>query len=303
MFDIIIIGAGPAGLTAGIYGAMANKNVLVLEKSFVGGQVASIYQIKNYPAFSQTDGVTLAQNMRSQAESLGVKIVREEVCSLSLKGDVKVVKTHKNTFESKAVILATGAYAKPLDVKDEKKFVGKGLSYCATCDGNFFKDKTVAVVGGGNTSIEDCLYLANIAKKVYLIHRRDFFRANALSLNMVQTLANQQNAKVQILTNSVVTGLNGADQIESIEVLNKEQNTITELKVDGVFVAIGRTPDTELFADQIELNEQGFVKTNENMQTNINNVYAVGDVRTTPLRQIVTACADGAIATSHFVRN
>lgn len=301
MYDIVIIGAGPAGLTAGIYGAMANKQILILEKTYVGGQVASIYKIKNYPGFEEIDGAELSFKMRKQAENLGVKILNEEVKNVSLKGDVKTITTYKNSYSAKCVILATGAYAKSLDVANEKFYIGKGLSYCATCDGNFFKDKTVAVVGGGNTSLEDCIYLSNIAKKVYLIHRREGFRGNELTLSKIRQMSLCENARVEVLTNCVVTALNGDDKLTGIKVLNKQQNKEFDLKVDGVFVAIGRMPDTELFADEIELNEKGFVKTNFKMQTNLDNVYAVGDVRDTPLRQIVTACADGAIAVNDFV--
>lgn len=301
-YDIIIIGAGPAGLTAGIYGAMANKKILIIEKSFVGGQVAVINKIKNYPGFEEIDGYDLAQNMKKQAVSLGVKFITEEVSEVNLKSDVKVVKTHFNEYKAKAVIVATGAYAKPLEVSNEKQFLGKGLSYCSTCDGHFFKDKIVAVVGGGNKAIEDCLYLSNLAKKVYLIHRREFFRANEKSLNTVKSLAQSDN-KIEILTNCIVTNLIGDNVLEKIEILNKVTNKTSILNVDGIFVAIGRKPDADIFADSLNLSDGGFIITDEHMRTNIKNVYAVGDVRESPLRQIVTACSDGAIAVMDCVAN
>ncbi len=301
MYDIIIIGGGPAGLSAGIYGAMANKKVLVLEKMYAGGQVASIYKIKNYPGIPDVSGFDLSQNMKKQAKDLGVEFVREEVIDAELTQDVKTIKTHKNTYQAKAVIIATGAYAKALDVQNEKEFLGKGLSYCATCDGSFYKDKTVAVVGGGDTSIEDCIYLSNLAKKIYLIHRRDEFRAKEGSLNVVKCMASGSDAKIEILTNYVVTELLGNEKLNGIKILNKKDNMFKELKVDGLFVAIGRKPDTDLFADKIKLTDGGFIETDCKMHTNLKNVYAVGDVRNTPLRQIVTACADGAIAVMDFV--
>jgi len=303
LYDIIIIGGGAAGLTAGIYARMANKKVLILEKSFWGGQVASIYSIKNYPGFEQIDGFELSQKMYKQAKNLGVEFATEEVKSVDFLQEVKVVVTHKNTYEAKAVIVATGAYARPLDAKNERQFIGKGVSYCATCDGNFFKNKTVAIVGGGNTSFEDCLYLSSLAKKIYLIHRRDKFTAHQTSIDKVKAMAVGDEAKVEILQNCVVTKLDGGDTLKQIEVLNKLTNQTKTLQVDGLFVAIGRKPDTEIFANQLKLTSNGFIETDVNMQTNIKNVYAVGDVRNTPLRQIVTACADGAVAVNNFIAN
>ena len=303
MFDIIIIGAGPAGLTAGIYASMANKMVLLLEKTFVGGQVALVAEIKNYPGFESINGFDLSQKMKDQAKKLGVEILNEEVVAVNLTGEVKEVKTHNNTYLSKAVIIASGAYAKTLDVLNERQFFGKGLSYCATCDGHFFKDKVVAVVGGGDTSVEDCLYLSNLAKKVYLVHRRDVFRAKEGALCKVKALASESEQKVEILTNYVVTQLYGEQKLEKITLLNKISGEEKELKVDGIFVAIGRKPDTAIFAGQVKLNDGGFIETDDQMRTNLKNVYAVGDVRNTHLRQIITACADGAIATMDFVNS
>ncbi len=299
MYDIIIIGSGPAGLSAGIYGARANKKVLILEKSFFGGQMTNIFNIENYPGFDKINGFDLALKMRNQVEQLGVKILNEEVVSVDLLNNVKCVTTHSNTYTANAVVIATGAYAKFLDVKNEKEFLGKGLSYCATCDGNFFKDKNVAVVGGGNSSFDDCLYLSNIAKKIYLIHRRDVFTGSSVSFEAIKNL--EKIGKVEILTDSVVTCLSGNQFLEKIDVLNKKQNTNLSLDVSGIFVAIGRKPDTEIFSKQINLTKDGFIETNANMETNIENVYAVGDVRNSPLRQIVTACSDGAVAVMNFV--
>ena len=301
MYDIIIIGGGPAGLTAGIYAGEANKKVLILEKMWAGGQTANINNITNYPGFESVNGYELSEKMKTQAKNAGAEFKREEVVFCNLLGEEKIVKTHKSEYTAKCVIIATGAYAKSLDLKNEKEFLGKGLSYCATCDGNFFKDKVVAVVGGGNSSMDDCVYLSNLASKIYLIHRRDCFTASEKLLNKVKALELETN-KIEKLTNTVVTELYGKEKLEKVKVLNKETNQEKYLDVDGLFVAIGRKPDTDIFAQQIELDANGFIKTNINMETNIPNVYAVGDVRVTPLRQIITACSDGAIAVNNFLK-
>lgn len=299
MFDIIIIGAGPAGLTSAIYASQANKKVLVLEKMGAGGQTAIINEITNYPGFESINGFDLSLKMKDQAIKFGATFKREEVVFVNLKEDVKIVKTHKNEYTAKSVIIATGAYAKSLDLQNEKKYLGKGLSYCATCDGNFFKGKTVAVVGGGNSSMDDCIYLSGVAEKIYLIHRREEFRALEQLLNKVKTL--QNNGKVQIITNSIVTNILGEDLIDGIEILNKQTDKKNILKVDGLFVAIGKKPDTDLFVGQVDINTNGYIETDSRMRTNLKNVYAVGDVRNTPLRQIVTACADGAVAVNSII--
>jgi len=299
MYDIIIIGGGPAGLTAGIYAAEANKKVLILEKMWAGGQTANINNITNYPGFESVNGYELTQKMKNQAKNAGAEFKKEEVVWCDLLHETKIVKTHKNEYSSKCVIIASGAYAKSLDLKNEKEFLGKGVSYCATCDGNFFKDKIVAVVGGGNSSMDDCVYLSNLASKIYLIHRREVFTASEKLLNKVKVL---EENKIQKITNSVVTELVGKEKLEKIKVLNKITNQEDYLNVDGLFVAIGRKPDTDIFLGQVELDGNGFIKTNQNMETNIPNVYAVGDVRVTPLRQIVTACSDGAVAVNAFLK-
>lgn len=298
MYDIIIIGAGPAGLTSAIYAKEANKSVLLLEKMGVGGQTANINNITNYPGFSAINGFDLSEKMKEQAKSLGAEFKYEEVVSVDLMGDIKTINTHKNKYSAKNVIIATGAYAKPLDVKNEKKFLGRGVSYCATCDGNFFKNKVVAVVGGGNASMDDAIYLAGVARKVYIIHRRDVFTAKSSMFNKVQAMAD----KVEFITDSIVTEINGNETLESIELLNKKTNKQSNLKTDGLFVAIGRKPDTDIFAGALKLDANGFIETDELMQTSIKGVYAVGDVRNTPLRQIITACADGAIAVTTIIK-
>lgn len=294
MYDIIIIGGGPAGLTASIYALRAKKSVLLIERYAPGGQVAQTGKIENYPGFKSIDGLELSNLMFEQASDLGLETIYTDVIKYDLSGKVKKVETYDGTFECKAVVLALGAVARQLDVENEKKFIGKGISYCATCDGNFFKDKNVAVVGGGNTSFEDCLYLADIVNKIYLIHRRDEFRGDKHTLLKLKEF--EKVGKIEFVLNSVVKALNGEDKLISVVVENKIDKTLREIPVDGLFVAIGRRPDTSLIQDIITLDENGYIITDENMRTNIDGVYAVGDVRQKRLRQIVTACSDGAIS-------
>lgn len=294
MYDIIIIGGGPAGLTASIYALRAKKSVLLIERYAPGGQVAQTGKIENYPGFKSIDGLELSNLMFEQVSDLGLETIYTDVIKYDLLGKVKKVETYDGTFECKAVVLALGAVARQLDVENEKKFIGKGISYCATCDGNFFKDKNVAVVGGGNTSFEDCLYLADIVNKIYLIHRRDEFRGDKHTLLKLKEF--EKVGKIEFVLNSVVKALNGEDKLTSVVVENKIDKTLREIPVDGLFVAIGRRPDTSLIQDIITLDENGYIITDENMRTNIDGVYAVGDVRQKRLRQIVTACSDGAIS-------
>lgn len=294
MYDIIIIGGGPAGLTASIYALRAKKSVLLIERYAPGGQVAQTGKIENYPGFKSIDGLELSNLMFEQASDLGLETIYTDVIKYDLLGKVKKVETYDGTFECKAVVLALGAVARQLDVENEKKFIGRGISYCATCDGNFFKDKNVAVVGGGNTSFEDCLYLADIVNKIYLIHRRDEFRGDKHTLLKLKEF--EKVGKIEFVLNSVVKALNGEDKLTSVVVENKIDKTLREIFVDGLFVAIGRRPDTSLIQDIITLDENGYIITDENMRTNIDGVYAVGDVRQKRLRQIVTACSDGAIS-------
>ncbi len=299
MYDIIIVGGGPAGLTASIYALRAKKSVLLIERYAPGGQVAQTGKIENYPGFKSIDGMDLASLMFDQATSLGLETVFSDVLDYDLLGKIKKVKTYDGEFEAKTVILALGAVARQLDVENEKKFIGRGVSYCATCDGNFFKNKDVAVVGGGNTSFEDCLYLSDIVNKIYLIHRRDEFRGDRHTLEKLYKL--EQEDKIEFILNSTVKALNGKDKLESIVVENKLNKTNREIVVDGLFVAIGRRPDTSLLQDRLNLDENGYIITDENMKTNIDGVYAIGDVRKKRLRQIVTACSDGALASVDII--
>ena len=301
MYDIVIIGGGCAGLTAGIYAKEAGINVLMLEKMMPGGQLNNIYNVTNYPGFESINGFDLAEKMRQQAAKLGVEFKNEEVVGVNFGSKVKTIKTNSNEYSAENVIIATGAASRKLNIENEDEFYGRGVSYCATCDGNLFKNKTVAVVGGGNTSIDDCLYLSNIVKNVYLIHRRDVFTANGKELAEVMALG-ENNGPIKIKSNYVVTKLIGDETLEQIEITNVKTNEVETLNVDGLFIAIGKEPNTEMFEGILKLTDAGFISTDENMETNIKGVYAVGDVRNTNLRQIITACADGAIAVNSIVK-
>ena len=290
MYDVIIIGAGPAGLTAAIYLRRANKSVLVLDGNGFGGAIVNTNKIDNYPACYNISGYDFANNLYKQAKELGAVIKFEEVTGFDYKS--KSVTTLKNKYDFKALIIATGRETRKLGFED--KLVGKGVSYCAMCDGAFYKDKIVAVVGGGNSAIDDAIYLADLAKKVYLIHRRDEFRADPKSLELLKKKNN-----IKYVLNSVVTKVNGTDHLTSIIV--KTDNKTKEFKVEGLFIAIGGVPATNLFKDVIKLNEEGYIK-GRGSHTNKQGIFVAGDVREKEIRQLVTATSDGAIAAVEAIK-
>ncbi|MBN2879074.1 MAG: thioredoxin-disulfide reductase [Clostridia bacterium] len=290
--DIIIIGGGPAGLTAAIYAARAGLDIVLIEKMFSGGQIATTDSLENYPGFpNPISGVDFSMALDEQARNFGVEIINEEVTEYHLTGPVKKVTTTGGIYTAYTVILATGAQSRLLGVPGEDKYRGRGVSYCATCDGSFYRDKVVAVVGGGDTACEDAEYLSKIAKKVYLVHRRDELRAAYIIAQRVL-----KNPKVQILWDSVVDKIEGADKVTDMQIRNKITGETKKVDVDGVFVAIGLIPNTSDIKNNIRLDNGGYIITDERMATNVLGVFAAGDVRTTPLRQVVTACADGAVA-------
>ncbi|MGB4033508.1 MAG: thioredoxin-disulfide reductase [Christensenellales bacterium] len=294
IYDVIIIGGGPAGLTAALYAARAGKKTLIVENYAIGGQASLTQEIENYSGIKKISGFELTENMRSQAEGFGAEFIYDNIVEISLKGQVKNIKTeYSGEFNSYNIILAMGAKARRLGLEREKQLIGNGVSYCATCDGNFFKDKTVAIVGGGDTALTDAIYLEKLAKKIYIIHRRDEYRG---SIRLVEQM--REYPKIEEVLDSVVTKLNGMP-LESIEVLNKKTQEKREIAVDGLFIAIGQEPQTHLVKDVITLKD-GYILTDESMRTNIPGVYAAGDIRYKPLRQILTATADGAIAASNL---
>ena len=296
MYDIIIIGAGPAGLTAAIYARRALKKTLVLEAMSYGGQIINTLDIANYPVEAHISGFDWATKTYNQAKDLGAEILFEKVIEIKDNQGYKEVITTKNTYQTKTVIVATGAFNRKLGLDNESDLVGRGVSYCATCDGNFYKGKNVAVVGGGNTALEDALYLSDIAATVYLIHRRDEFRGeNAL----VDTLESKDNVK--FVYNSNVTKLIANKKLEQIEVTNKE-GIVSTLDVDGIFIAVGRVPENQNFAKLINLNEAGYVVAGEDCQTNVPGIFVAGDNRVKEIRQLVTATADGAVAASAAIK-
>lgn len=292
VYDMIIVGGGPGGYTAALYAARAGLKALLIERLSAGGQMALTHQIDNYPGFPQgIDGFTLAEYMQQQAERFGTQTMYAEVTSVDLHSSPKAVETTGGTCYGKTVVLATGANPRELGVEMEKELVGRGVSYCAACDGMFYRGKTVVVVGGGDTAAADALLLSRVAQKVILVHRRNSLRATKVyheSLASTQNVAFQWNSVVaQLLHDGKVTGVRLRDVVSGEE---------TEIPCDGVFVAVGRKPATELFADQIQLDSAGYIAADESTRTNIPGVYAVGDVRTKALRQVVTAVADGAVA-------
>ena len=295
MYDVVIIGAGPAGLSAGIYACRGGLKVAIIENKSVGGQAQTAADIQNYPGIKSTSGFNLCYTMMNQCMEFGAEFVFDSIASVSLIDKTKAIGLASGkVVEAKNVIIASGANARKLGVPNESKFIGKGVSYCATCDGAFFKGKTVAVIGGGNTAAEDALYLEKLAKKVYMVHRRDTLRADDILVKRLE------KSNVEIVWDSVVENLGGKDKITQLTLKNVKTNALTTISVDGMFVAIGQTPNSQGF-ENVSLSNGGYIITDENMHTNIDKVYAVGDVREKSLRQVVTACADGAIAANAIV--
>lgn len=292
MYDIIIIGAGPAGLTSALYALRAHKKVLVLESNNYGGQISRANLVENYPSIKEINGFDFATNLYNQVMDLGCEFKLEEVKSVS---ENKEVVTNNETYKAKAIIIATGVCINNLGLENEKQLVGKGVSYCATCDGNFFKEKEVAVIGGGNTAVEDAIYLSNIAKKVYIIHRRNSFRAEEILVKKMFTKKN-----IEVIYDSNVKAINGTEKLESINIVNNKDKT-RKLDISCLFIAIGHGPNTGIFKGVITLNENGYIKSDD-LKTNIEGIYVAGDVREKNLRQLVTATSDGAIAANLAIK-
>lgn len=292
MYDIIIIGSGPAGLAAAIYGERARLSLLVIEKQpLSGGQIINTTDVDNYPGLQGVGGFELASKLRSHADAMGAEIITAEVKEVALSGDVKRVVTEDAVYEGKTVILATGATHRKLGVPGEEELLGAGVSYCATCDGAFFRGKEVAVIGGGDVALEDALFLSRISSKVYLIHRRDEFRGAKSLQEKVFAAEN-----IEIIWNTVAEEVVGDGKVEALALQNRVTGETYSLSVQGVFVAVGIQPNTELFRGMMELDKSGYICAGEEGNTSIPGVFAAGDVRTKQLRQVITAAADGANA-------
>ena len=287
MYDAIIIGAGPAGLTSALYLLRANKKVLVIEAKNYGGQILNANKVENYPGIMSISGYDFATNLYKQVKNLGVELKYETVLKIS---DDKKIITDKSEYQAKTIIIATGVSNRQLNLVNEKKYIGKGISYCATCDGNFFKNKIVAVIGGGNTALEDALYLANLAKKVYLIHRRREFRGEDKNL---ENLKNKSN--VEFILNSNIVSINGHELLESITIKDDKENEY-ELNIDGLFIAIGQVPKNEVFNNVVDLDDNGYIIAHDEVYTKTEGIFVAGDARLKPLRQLTTAVSDGSLA-------
>lgn len=295
-YDVVIIGGGPAGYTAALYCVRAGFVTLLLEKFSAGGQMIQTQQIDNYPGFFEgIDGFTLGDNMKKCAERFSATTVQQEVISVDLKSKIKTIKTASEQYFAKAVILATGAEHRKLGLENENELSGRGVSYCASCDGMFYKNKTVAVVGGGNTAAAEALVLSRVCNKVYLIHRKSTMRATKI---YYEQLSKSEN--VVFKWNCEVKKLISDNKLKEIKIVNNKTNESENLQVDGLFISVGMIPTTNLYKGQINSDEWGYVIADETTKTNIPGVFAVGDLRTKPLRQIVTATADGAVA-AHYV--
>ncbi len=301
-YDLVIIGGGPAGLTAGIYAARARLNVVLVEKFAPGGQVLVIDLVENYPGFPEgVGGAELVMKMAEQAKQFDLKIENSEVVSLDLSNPVKEVRLHDKTITTHTIIIASGASPRKLGIPGEDRFYGKGISTCATCDGPFFRDRIVAAVGGGDTAVQESVFLTKFARKVYLIHRRDELRATGILRERAL-----ENDKIEFIWDSVVTGVDGLTNVEKISIKNVKTDEAKDLQVNGLFTWIGILPNTGFLGDSVKQDNSGFIIADSNMETSVPGVYAAGDVRNTPLRQIATAVGDAAIAAfsaEHYIQS
>lgn len=292
MYDILVVGAGTAGLSAGIYGVRQNKSVLILEANTFGGQIINTPDIENYPGIAHTSGFDFAMGLYQQAIDLGVEYRQARVVSIEDAGDHKIaVLEGGDRIASRTIILATGAKNRPLGLAHEKEWIGRGISYCATCDGMFYRKKIVAVNGGGNTALEDAEFLSNIVEKVYVIHRRDQFRGEPVRVEKLRVREN-----VEFVLNANITALLGQDRLEALEVTDKITGEKRIIKVNGLFVAIGQAPENMIFSNVVGLDKGGYIVAGEDCRTNVDGIFAAGDTRTKTVRQLTTAASDGAVA-------
>lgn len=290
-YDIVIVGAGTAGLSAAIYAVRAGKSVIVLEAITHGGQIVNTPEVENYPGIQKISGFEFANNLYEQAKSLGAEVIYEKVIGIEVNGEEKIVHTTKEDYQAKAVILATGAKNRPLGLEHEKEWIGAGISYCAICDGMFYRGKDVAVAGGGNTALENAIFLTNYCRKVYLIHRRDAFRGEE---KLLQILKEKPN--VEFVLNANITRLVGEDGVDGVEVEDKNTHEKRVIDVMGLFVAIGQMPENSEFVNVVDLDKGGYIEAKEDCKTKTKGIFTAGDCRTKKVRQLATAASDGAIA-------
>lgn len=297
-FDTIILGGGPAGFSAGIYAARGAVSTAIIDINMLGGQPSNYLELENYPSYDKIGGFDLMEKFEQHADKFGVqKFPMQEITGINLTSNPKIITTKEDEFRAKTIIIATGASPMKLGVKGELEYIGRGVSYCAVCDGMMYMDKTIAVVGGGNSAVEEAMYLTRYAKKVYVIHRRNELRADKI----VQQRA-FKNEKIEFVWDSTVKEIKGSDTVTSAVLENVKTNEVTELSIEGIFPYIGIKPNVEMFAGQIAQDSHGFIVTDNTMKTSVDGVYAVGDVRTTPLRQVITAASDGAVAAVYALK-
>lgn len=298
IYDLAILGAGPAGISAAIYAARARLNTLWIERKFAqGGQIVDTYEVDNYPGLPGINGMDLGEKMAAHAEKLGLSPLRENVVSVEDEDGIKVIRTKKNEYRARAVILAFGAAHRTLGIPGEESLSGMGVSYCATCDGAFFRDRTVAVIGGGNVAAENAILLSRTCKKVYVIHRRDQMRADQILQEKLFACEN-----VEMIWDTVPVSIEGEEMVSGIKLQNKKTGEERELPLDGVFIAVGIVPNTELFRNLVKLDESGYIVAGEDCVTSTPGIFAAGDIRTKQLRQVITAAADGANAVTSAER-
>lgn len=297
-FDTIILGGGPAGFAAGIYAARGAVSAAIIDINMLGGQPSNYLELENYPSYDKIGGFDLMEKFEQHADKFGVqKFPMQEITEINLTSNPKIIKTKEGEFRAKTVIIATGASPMKLGVKGELEYVGRGVSYCAVCDGMMYQDKVIAVVGGGNSAVEEAMYLTRYAKKVYIIHRRNELRADKI----VQQRA-FKNEKIEFVWDSIVKEIKGSDMVTGAVIENVKTNTVSELSIEGIFPYIGIKPNVEMFTGQVEQDSHGFIVTDNTMKTSVDGVYAIGDVRTTPLRQVITAASDGAVAAVYALK-
>ncbi len=292
-YDVVIIGAGPAGITAAIYALRSGLKTLLIENKMVGGQATLTFDIKNYPGFENINGMDLVMQMHAQAENLGAEMEYADVTGIDLKN--KIVSTDSGKFSAKAIVLAMGASARRLGVENEDRLIGSGVAYCAVCDGAFFKNVNIVLVGGGNSAVEDAIYLSNIASNITIVNNMPAFNAQKILQDELRSVISKNN-NITVFHNHVVSGIVGEKRLQGVTISHVDSGEEKHIECQGMFVAIGRKPDTELVKGQIEIDNMGYIKANENMHTSMEGVFVAGDIRVKSLRQIVTACADGAIA-------